>query len=423
MTSPFRSVVTAILLVALFLPPTVLSSSGDKKRTVRTTAYTHSEADHIKYGRKAATGTTLRNTRSYTSAAADWSRFPVGTTFRIKGSSTNYVIDDYGSALVGTDTIDLYHPSMSSMNRWGVRHVDIEITKFGDYERSREILAQRTKYRHCRTMLASIPKASNDTKNHWWSRKPKQSAPAADPAPTPKPEPRRAPETSTAPLLASAGSKETKKRSWFWKRKSEDATPAAAPAAAPAPKPQPAPVPKPQPHRAPVMLASNTSQPTPPAAPSKPSPAPQPKREAPAPVPESSPATVQLASATPSPVPAPASAPTAPATATVTVAISDTTPATATPLPTAAVPRVRAVKPISAHSIPVPAAALAVAVNEPVATARRPDANPSASTVSLASVEAPAVPIIAVARPNSPVPHRKREFRALPANWQPTAIN
>ena len=41
---------------------------------VRTTAYTHSEADHLKYGNKTALGTVLRNTPEYHSVAADWSR-------------------------------------------------------------------------------------------------------------------------------------------------------------------------------------------------------------------------------------------------------------------------------------------------------------------------------------------------------------
>ena len=84
--------------------------------SVRTTAYTHSEADHIRYGRKNAIGTTLMygSTRS---AAADWSIFPLGTKFRIEGDPSLYVIDDYGSALIGKRTIDLYKPSRGSMKR------------------------------------------------------------------------------------------------------------------------------------------------------------------------------------------------------------------------------------------------------------------------------------------------------------------
>ena len=123
---------------------------------VRTTAYTHSESDHLKYGRKNAIGTRLQYTGDYTSAASDWSHLPVGTKFKIEGIDKIFIIDDYGSALVGRETVDLYYPTRRGMNNWGLRHVDIEILEFGDYEKSREILTERRGWRHCRKMLASI---------------------------------------------------------------------------------------------------------------------------------------------------------------------------------------------------------------------------------------------------------------------------
>ncbi|MCW0221504.1 MAG: hypothetical protein OJI67_24475, partial [Prosthecobacter sp.] len=55
-----------------------------RKMTVRTTAYCHDEADHIVYGEMNALGTPLKF-GSLRSAAADWSRYPVGTRFRITG--------------------------------------------------------------------------------------------------------------------------------------------------------------------------------------------------------------------------------------------------------------------------------------------------------------------------------------------------
>ena len=129
-----------------------------KYQKVRTTAYTHTESDHVRYGRKNAIGTGLKLGKSYTSAASDWSRYPVGTRIRIREvPGVTFVIDDYGSALVGSNTIDLYHPTKRSMDRWGVRHVHIEILELGDFEKSREILAERTKWGHCRKMLASLP--------------------------------------------------------------------------------------------------------------------------------------------------------------------------------------------------------------------------------------------------------------------------
>jgi hypothetical protein len=67
-------------------PPLMIASNlhRNSQMRVRTTAYTHDESDHIVYGVKNAIGTNLKfgNVRS---AAADWSRFPVGTKFRIAG--------------------------------------------------------------------------------------------------------------------------------------------------------------------------------------------------------------------------------------------------------------------------------------------------------------------------------------------------
>src|ERR1044072_3394896 len=65
---------------------------------VRTTAYTHTERG----GRHNAIGTRLAGA-NVMSAAADWSRFPLGTRFQIVGTSDRYVIDDYGGALIGTN--------------------------------------------------------------------------------------------------------------------------------------------------------------------------------------------------------------------------------------------------------------------------------------------------------------------------------
>lgn len=139
-------------------PPLVLASSMSRisQMRVRTTAYTHSESDHIAYGVKSALGTNLRF-GAVRSAAADWSRYPVGTVFRISGQpGIVYVVDDYGSALVGTGTIDLYKPSRSMMDNWGVRHVDIEVIQWGSYERSLELMRDRTRWRHVRAMMDGI---------------------------------------------------------------------------------------------------------------------------------------------------------------------------------------------------------------------------------------------------------------------------
>lgn len=139
-------------------PPLMIASNlhRNSQMRVRTTAYTHDESDHIVYGVKNAVGTNLKfgNVRS---AAADWSRFPVGTKFRIAGQpGVVYEVDDYGSALVGTGTIDLYKPSQSMMNNWGVRHVDIEVIQWGSFERSMQLMRDRTKWKHVRAMMEDI---------------------------------------------------------------------------------------------------------------------------------------------------------------------------------------------------------------------------------------------------------------------------
>ena len=92
------------------------------------------------------------------SAASDWSRFPLGTRFRIVATKEEYVIDDYGTALVGTNTIDLYKPSKLQMKRWGVRNVDIDILKWGSEEMSLKILSPRAKHKQVRQMIAALQK-------------------------------------------------------------------------------------------------------------------------------------------------------------------------------------------------------------------------------------------------------------------------
>ncbi len=126
---------------------------------VKTTAYTHTEADHKRYKQASAVGTDLKygNTRS---AAADWSVYPVGTVFRIQGDSHTYEIDDYGSALVGTNTIDLYKPSKSEMKEWGARHVNIDVVKWGSFSRSVAIMKERQKHAPVRKMVQRIAENS-----------------------------------------------------------------------------------------------------------------------------------------------------------------------------------------------------------------------------------------------------------------------
>lgn len=120
---------------------------------VRTTAYNHKEAG----GRKNALGTYLSG-RHVMSAAADWSRFPLGTRFRICSTREEYIIDDYGTALVGSNTIDLYKPTKLEMKRWGVRNVDIDILQWGSEEKSLQVLGPRAKHPQVQSMLVALQK-------------------------------------------------------------------------------------------------------------------------------------------------------------------------------------------------------------------------------------------------------------------------
>lgn len=135
---------------------------SDRNRIVRTTAYTSTESDHLIYGDKNATGTVLRYNDRVRSAAADWSFYPVGTTFRIKGLPYLYVVDDYGSALLGTGTVDIYKPTKEIMDVWGTRNIEMTVVQWGSMTRSAELLSQRTSYDHCRKMLANIVRQRPD---------------------------------------------------------------------------------------------------------------------------------------------------------------------------------------------------------------------------------------------------------------------
>lgn len=128
---------------------------------VRTTAYSHLQADSLPYGRKSAAGTTLRYGNQVRSAAADWSKYPLGTRFKIEGLPYVYVVDDYGSALCGTETIDIYKPNLAGIGDWGVRNVPVRVIEWGSFEESRRILDSRKHVKHAhhvRTMLREIEK-------------------------------------------------------------------------------------------------------------------------------------------------------------------------------------------------------------------------------------------------------------------------
>lgn len=166
---------------------------------VRTTAYTHTEADHEEYGNRNALGgvlhaaapalpvpralpvvqrSELRSRNDYQSiafvtpsqpfgnngfaapiygsAAADWARWPAGTIFRVVATGQLYRVEDYGWALSGRNTIDLYMATPGDMNRWGVRQELIQVVQWGDAQESLRRLASHTKYRHIKRMVLEL---------------------------------------------------------------------------------------------------------------------------------------------------------------------------------------------------------------------------------------------------------------------------
>jgi 3D (Asp-Asp-Asp) domain-containing protein len=123
------------------------TDSSQGPRLVRTTAYTHSP-----HAAKNANGSRLQ-AGQLNSAAADWSRYPFGTKFKILSTNKTYVVDDYGPALVGTNKIDLYMPSRREMAHWGVRKVKIYIIEPGSYDRSLALLRSRKKLPYVRKMV------------------------------------------------------------------------------------------------------------------------------------------------------------------------------------------------------------------------------------------------------------------------------
>jgi len=197
-------------------PTEVNNFDEPSQRTVRTTAYCHNEDDHTRYGSYAAAGAPLRF-GMVCSAAADWSRYPLGTRFRIKSQpEVVYEVDDYGSALVGSGTIDLYRPTMGSMNAWGVRNVDIEILQWGSFQDSLKIIRDRTAYWHVKHMMLDIqhrldpahmpaaPPMSPLVRVTPRVRPPLAPPPVEEPEPAPATTPEATPALPSGPPLATA---------------------------------------------------------------------------------------------------------------------------------------------------------------------------------------------------------------------------
>src|SRR4029077_11430896 len=90
------------------------------------------------------------------SAAADWSRWPMGTTFRLVSTGQMYRVEDYGWALSGRNTIDLYMANQRDMNNWGARQEPIQVLHWGDRQQSLQILQSHTEHKHIKRMVLEL---------------------------------------------------------------------------------------------------------------------------------------------------------------------------------------------------------------------------------------------------------------------------
>jgi len=90
------------------------------------------------------------------SAAADWSRWPAGTVFRLLSTGQVYRVEDYGWALSGRNTIDLYMANQREMNSWGAREESIQILQWGDPQQSLQFLQSHQNYKHIKRMVLEL---------------------------------------------------------------------------------------------------------------------------------------------------------------------------------------------------------------------------------------------------------------------------
>jgi 3D (Asp-Asp-Asp) domain-containing protein len=90
------------------------------------------------------------------SAAADWSRWPMGTTFRLLSTGQMYRVEDYGWALSGRNTIDLYMANQRDMNQWGARQEPIQVLHWGDPGESLQFLRGHQDYKHIKRMVLEL---------------------------------------------------------------------------------------------------------------------------------------------------------------------------------------------------------------------------------------------------------------------------
>lgn len=133
------------------------SFSLDESRTIATVTKVTKATKNTKTAKKAVQKKAVKQKPpSIGSAAADWSRWPAGTTFRILSTGQLYRVDDYGWALSGRNTLDLYMATPRDMNTWGARTEPIQVLKWGDPQESYRLLQPHQSSRHIRRMMLEL---------------------------------------------------------------------------------------------------------------------------------------------------------------------------------------------------------------------------------------------------------------------------
>jgi 3D (Asp-Asp-Asp) domain-containing protein len=122
----------------------------------RTTSRVTTTTRVTKTTRGAKRAVAVSKPRRIGSAAADWSRWPMGTTFRLLSTGQMYRVEDYGWALSGRNTIDLYMANQRDMNSWGARREPIQILQWGDPQQSLQFLQSHQDYKHIKRMVLEL---------------------------------------------------------------------------------------------------------------------------------------------------------------------------------------------------------------------------------------------------------------------------
>lgn len=137
------------------MQPASMPEPANDHVEVLATAYSSGAECNGPWGGRNAVGGRLKSGQ-VNSAAADWSRFPLGTKFRVVETGKVYVVDDYGSAMVGKDKVDLFMADYGQVRRWGKRNVTLEIIEWGCPEKSLAVLQPRSKAPYIRQMVRHL---------------------------------------------------------------------------------------------------------------------------------------------------------------------------------------------------------------------------------------------------------------------------